>query len=99
MSSCNALFFISYLFTRLVAYLVGLLKVFLGLLDIGLDGSATLLPASRANFTVFVSELESFDQTQDLIDAAANGEIVDGDLSNGTLGRDDEQTWSRGNQS
>lgn len=70
--------------------LVGLFKVFLGLLDIRLDGSATLLPASRADFTVLISELEGFNKTQDFIDATANRQIVDSNLSNHTFRRDDE---------
>lgn len=73
--------------------LVGLFKVFLGLLDIRLDGSATLLPASGADFTVLISELEGFNKTQDFIDATTNRQIVDSNLSDYTFRADDEQTW------
>jgi hypothetical protein len=61
-------------------------------LNIRLDGLGTSGPVSGTDFTVFVSELESFNETEDFVNGTTNGEIVDGDLTDGTLGIDDEET-------
>jgi hypothetical protein len=61
-------------------------------LNIRLDGLGTSSPVSGANFTVFISELESFNETENFINGTTNGEIVDGDLTNSTLGINDEKT-------
>lgn len=48
---------------------------------------------NRGNkITYLVGELEGLDQTDGLVDVAANGEIVDGDLANNLVGVDDEET-------
>jgi hypothetical protein len=67
-------------------------KVLQAALGISLHGLSTLLPSSRANLAVLISELESLDETDGLLDVAADGEIVDGDLAENTLGVDDEET-------
>jgi hypothetical protein len=41
---------------------------------------------------VLISELEGLNETEDLINGATDGKIVDGDLADGTLGVDDEET-------
>lgn len=41
---------------------------------------------------MLISELEGLDQTQGLVDVTADGQVVDGDLAQGTLGVDDEET-------
>lgn len=40
---------------------------------------------------MLVGELEGLDQTQGLVDVAADGQVVDGDLAQGALGVDDEE--------
>lgn len=72
--------------------LVGGGEVFLGLLDIRLDGLGTSLPVGRANLTMLISELESLNKTKDFIDRSSNWEIVDCDLTDSTLGVNDEKT-------
>lgn len=42
--------------------------------------------------TYLIGELESLNQTDDLVNVTANGQIVNGDLTNDLLGVDDEQT-------
>ena len=44
---------------------------------------------------VLVGELESIDQTEGLINAASNGEVIDGDLAHNTGGVDEEKTTER----
>lgn len=66
-------------------------KVLEAALGVGLHGLATLLPASRADLAVLFGELEGLDKADGLLDVAADGEIVDGDLSEDTLGVDDEE--------
>lgn len=61
-------------------------------LGVGLNGLGTSLPVGRADFTVLISELESFDETEDFINGTTNGEIVDGDLTNNTIGVNDKET-------
>jgi len=56
---------------------------------VGDHGGFTGLPLGGADFAVFVSELEGFDQTENLIDVSADGEIVDGELTEHSLGVDD----------
>jgi hypothetical protein len=56
-------------------------EVFQRSLGVRLDGLVTLLPASRADFTVDISELESLNETESLVNRSANGQIVDGDLT------------------
>jgi hypothetical protein len=67
-------------------------KVLEAALGVGLHGLSALLPASRAHLAVLVGELEGLDETESLLDVAADGKIVDGDLAEDTLGVDDEET-------
>ena len=41
------------------------------------------------------SELEGLDKTESLLDGAADGKVVDGDLAEDTLGVDDEEATER----
>ncbi|KUI58888.1 hypothetical protein VP1G_11002 [Cytospora mali] len=41
---------------------------------------------------MLVGELEGLDQAEGLVDVAADGEVVDGDLAEDSLGVDDEET-------
>jgi len=45
-------------------------------LGIRVDGGRPGLPTSRADFAVLVGVLVALDETQDLVDVAANGRIV-----------------------
>lgn len=56
----------------------------------GVDGVGTLLPVGRADLTVLVGELEGLDDTDGLLDGAADGEVVDVHGTEGTLGVDEE---------
>jgi hypothetical protein len=56
-------------------------EVFQRSLGVGLDGLVTLLPSSRADLTVHISELESLNETESLVNRSANGQIVDGNLT------------------
>jgi hypothetical protein len=53
-------------------------------------GTYTLLPACWADLTVLVGELEGLDDTKGLLDRAANGKVVDGGSTKGTVTVDDE---------
>lgn len=72
-----------------------LLKVLQASLGISLHGLSTLLPSGRAHLAVLVGELEGLDQADRLLDVAADGEVVDGDLAENTLGVDDEEAAER----
>ena len=56
-------------------------KVFQRSLGFRLNGLVTLLPASGANLTVLIGELESLNKTESLVNRSTNGQIVDGDLT------------------
>jgi hypothetical protein len=45
-----------------------------------------------ADLTVLVGELEGLDETDGLVNGAADGKVVDGDLAEGLLGVDEEET-------
>lgn len=64
-------------------------------LGVGLHGSLALHPASGADLAVLVGELESLDEADGLLDVSADGQVVDGDLAEGALGVDDEETAQR----
>ena len=49
------------------------------------------LPASRANLSMFVSVLEGLHQPQGLINRSSHWEVIHGDLTQDTLGVNDEQ--------
>lgn len=69
----------------------GLGEVLQASLGVSLHGVAARLPAGGANLAVLVGELERLDQAQGLVDVAADGQVVDGDLAQGALGVDDEE--------
>lgn len=75
--------------------LVGFSKVFLGLLDIGLDGFLAWSPASWADFSMFVSELEGLDKTEGFFNGTADWEVIDGDLAENAGLVDDEKTTEK----
>jgi len=66
-------------------------EVFLAFLDTGLDGGLARSPVGRANFAVLVRVLEGLHETKSLVDGTSDRKIVDGDLTQGALGVDDEQ--------
>ena len=55
-------------------------EIFFAILDIRLDGVTARLPTSWAHFPMFVSELESPNQSQSLTHIVANRRVVYGDL-------------------
>lgn len=61
-------------------------------LRIGLHTLAAVHPSGGADLTMLVGELESLNKTDSLLDIAADGQVVDGDLAEDTLGVDDEET-------
>jgi len=67
--------YIHYVFEDMVNLVDGG-EVLLGLLDIRLDGLGTSLPVGRADFTVLISELESFNKTEDFVNRSTNRQIV-----------------------
>lgn len=69
----------------------GLGEVLQASLGVSLHGVAARLPAGGADLAVLVGELERLDQTEGLVDVAADGQVVDGDLAQGALGVDDEE--------
>lgn len=76
--------------------LVGFFKVFLGLVDFGLDGHIALMPIGRAHFTVNISKFERVNQPQNFIHVTANRQVVDGNLSDDTLWIDQKQAYDDG---
>lgn len=72
--------------------LTGGREVLKAALGIGLHTLATLLPAGGADLAVLVGELEGLDETDGLLDVAADGQVVDGDLAEDAVGVDDEET-------
>ena len=64
--------------------------------DIWLHCLLARLPSSWANLSMLVNILKSLDQSQGFIDISSNWEIIDGDLSDGTSGVNDEKC-SKGN--
>lgn len=67
-------------------------KVLEAALGVSLHGLAAGLPVGGADLAVLVGELEGLDETEGLVDVAADGQVVDGDLAQGALGVDDEET-------
>lgn len=76
--------------------LVNLTEVLLGGVDGWLDGLRASLPVGRANLTVLLGELESLNQSQGLVHGSTDRQVVDGDLSQGSLRVNQEDT-SQGN--
>jgi len=69
--------------------LVNFLEVLKLLHDIRLDGLVTLLPVSRAHLTMLISELESLDETVNILNVTTNRRIIHRDGTNNTLVIDD----------
>lgn len=57
-----------------------LLEVGLLANGVGLDGLLAGVPVGGADLAVLLGELEGVDETDSLVDAAADGKVVDGDL-------------------
>lgn len=74
---------------RLTTLLSEVLEAALG---VSLHGLAAGLPVGGADLAVLVGELEGLDETEGLGDVAADGQVVDGDLAQGALRVDDEET-------
>lgn len=72
--------------------LVGSREVFLGFLWISLHGQISWLPVGWADFTVDFNELESLDETDDLINVAADWKIIDSDLAEVASWVNDEES-------
>lgn len=56
---------------------------------IGGHGGGAWLPAGGADLTVLISVLVALDETEDLVDVSADGEVVHGELAEDTLAVDD----------
>ena len=67
------------------------LKVHLRPGHVGLDRLDSRLPSRRAHLAVLVGELERLHQAQGLVDGAADWEVVDGNLAQGSGRGDDEE--------
>ena len=80
---------------NLVSILLG--EIFLASLWISLHGCRVIfrVPVGRANFSVFVGELESLNQSKGFINRSADWQIVLGDLSNNLFVVNDEQSSQR----
>lgn len=65
--------------------------VLLDALGGGLDGVHAGVPVGRADLAVLVGELEGVNEAEGLVDAAANRQIVDGDLAKDAVGVDEEE--------
>jgi hypothetical protein len=59
---------------------------------LGVDGSSSLVPASRADFSVLIGELESLDHSNGLLNRSTDGKVVNVRSTEGTLGIDEEGT-------
>ena len=57
---------------------------------VGDHSSLTGLPLSGADLTGLIGVLEGFDETEDFIDVSADGQVVDGELTEDALSIDDE---------
>jgi len=53
------------------------------------------VPVGRADLSVLIRELERLNETNSFVDGASDGEIVDGDLTESSLGVDKEETTKR----
>ena len=69
-----------------------LVKVGGGLVVVALHGVAAGGPVGGADLAVDVGVLEGLDEAEDLIDRAADGRVVDGDVAEDTLVVNDEET-------
>lgn len=77
---------------KLLSHSVVLLEVLLKSFDIRLHDIIRLLrcPAAWDNVTGLISILEGLDKAHALLEAAANGQVVDGDVADDAFVRDDE---------
>lgn len=69
-----------------------LVEVLLAALDVWLDGVGSWSPSGRAHFSVLLDELEGLDETEGLVDGAADWQVVDRDLTQVLLRVDDEES-------
>ena len=76
----------------MIYYKLLLVEEFFWSFDTWFDSIFAWLPASWADFAVFVNKLKGFDQSKNFVDTSADWEIVDCDLSNVMFFVDDEQT-------
>lgn len=56
------------------------------------DSLSTRFPLSRADFTVFLNELEGLDESEIFIDVSSDREIIDGNVSDNSMRIDEEST-------
>src|SRR5205823_345136 len=69
----------------------GLLEVLLGTLDVGLNGRGALRPAGRADLAELLEMLQRVEHPQRLVDAPAEGQVVDRDRADDPLLIDNER--------
>ena len=60
------------------------------MLGVSLHGGTAGLPVARDDFTSLFVVLEGLEEAESFVDVAANGEVVDGDLTDVLSGVDDE---------
>ena len=72
------------------------LEVILGLLGVSLHGGTTGLPVAGDDFAGLFVVLEGLEEAESLVNIAADGEIVDGDLTD-VLGGVDDEDGAEGN--
>lgn len=61
----------------------------------GVDSILALFPTGRADFSVFIHELESLDDSERLFDGSTDGQVVDVGCPEDTLGVDEEGASER----
>ena len=74
----------------------GSLEVVELVIGVGFDGLGSLLPVSRAYFSVLIGVLEGLDKSEDLMHASSYGGIVDLHVSDDALLVDDEKAPKTG---
>ena len=60
------------------------------MLGVSLHGGGTRLPVARDDFTSLLVVLEGLEEAEGLVNVAADGEVIDGDLTDVLVGVDDE---------
>jgi len=72
---------------------VGLLEVSLGIFRV--DGQGARRPVGGADFAMLLDELQSVEDTQGFVGAAAERQVVDQEMADDALGVDEEQSTER----